>query len=282
MILVQKMAASLLVLVLPFFNNTQASPSEALRESSGEASVTKFINQEQTFLENYYGGVFHEMGITLRPGSFHRTDNKPTAKSARRCKSIVYKTLLELPEAHRDQLRELTLFYTNDGRRGLGGNSAIVLRCLNVTDEELSSVLTHEIGHLVDGSLLTGGNGTDHSGFFDFGMEVPTDDLSVLFYQLSWKNELAVKSDATELDFVSGYAMTDPFEDFAETYAYYRLHGAAFRELFESSVVLREKYEFMKRYVFEDEEFGTSNTTTVAVTGLTARPYDVTVLPFSE
>lgn len=266
MIIVQKMAASLLVFALPFFNNAQA-PTEEFRESA---------------IENYYAGAFTIMGITLRPGTTHREDSTYTVKTARRCKSIVYKTLLTLPKGHREQLKELTLFYTPDGRRGLGGNSAVILRCRNVTDEELASVLVHEIGHLVDSGFFTGNKTESGSGFFDFGVEVPIDDKSLPFYQLSWENEHTLKEDSTELDFVSGYATTDPFEDFAETYAYYRLHGAEFRALVESSVILREKYEFMKRYVFEGQEFGAKTKTTVVVSDLTTRPYDVTVLPFSN
>ena len=221
------------------------------------------------------------LGINLRPGTEHRSDSKPTAQSSTWCKSLVYKTLMALPTNHINQLKELTLFYTNDGRRGLGGNGEIILRCKNVSESELVSVLVHEVGHLVDSGYLVGYSPQDEtsfSGFYDFGDPVGDSDASAKFYKISWTNEKEMRSNALNVDFVSLYGKTDPFEDFAETYTYYRLHGAEFRKLMSTSDYLQQKYNFMKYKVFDGEEYGESENP--GKINIWIRNYDVTVLPF--
>lgn len=231
-------------------------------------------------LNEYYAEQLETSGIRLVPGTDHRKDSKPTITSSKKCKANVYRTLSKLPESHSSQVESLTLFYTKDGRRGLAGGGNIVLRCLNVADSELASVLTHEIGHLVDANLLAGDDTSQKTGFYDFDEPVLADDPSLAFYKISWTSEADKKGAATEYDFVSLYAMTDPFEDFAETYTYYRLHGPEFLALTKTSPALKNKYEFMRDYVFGEQEFdvGAEN---VASLKVWTRNYDTTVLPFS-
>lgn len=250
--------------------SVQRAASEGVQQSKALKKSAKVTNQ-------YYANRLDKLGISLHPGTEHRKDSKPTLASSRKCKSLVYQTLMKLPAEQRNQLSDLTLFYTDDGRRGLGGDGSIVLRCLNVTNAELVSVFTHEMGHIADGSYLKGSADGSKSGFYDFDEPVKTDDPSSKFYQISWNSESEMKDDAVDLDFVSLYAMSDPFEDFAETYAYFRLHGPEFRKLLDSSSMLREKYEFMKNEVFGGEEFGGIEKNL----NIWARGYDVTVLPFS-
>lgn len=255
-------------------NLSEKSHASFLRESSAkqETSIKKSAKEAN------YATKLEDLGIELKSGKTHRKDSKPTLKTATHCKSLVYQTLEKLPESHKNQLSDLTLFYTKDGRRGLGGGSSIILRCLNVADSELISVLLHEMGHLVDGGLLFGTDTTKESGFFDFEDPVLTDDPSLKFYKTSWTSEKKKKSGITRLDFVSLYAMTDPFEDFAETYMYYRVHGAEFKKLAQSNDALKEKYDFMKN-LFDGEQFGESNKEVKI--NLRTRHYDATVLPFS-
>lgn len=252
------------------------SASLRLRPAS-KSAATNLKNQK--YIETYYTNKLQELGIDLRPGALHRSDSKPTLESSKRCKSIVYKTLLELPYSHRNQLANLTLFYTADGRRGLGGGNSIILRCNSVMDEELSSVLVHEIGHLVDDTFLFGTSGIG-SGFYDFETPIYTDDPSLYFYKISWSSEKIQRQNSTSLDFVSLYAATDPFEDFAETYTYFRFHGPEFRHLVKFNSALRQKYDFMKNYVFYGQEFG--NVNNQIDMNVWTRNYDVTVLPITS
>lgn len=255
------------------------STFDGLREASKKSSTSKTLRKSPKLLENYYSKKLDELGVKLHPGTEHRPDSKPTIQSSQRCKSIVYRTLSKLPKSHSNQLAELTLYYTKDGRRGYGGGGSVVLRCLNVTDAELVSVLVHEIGHLVDGSFLFGNDIENSSGFYDFEVPVAVDDPSLNFYRISWTSEKMRKEQSTMLDFVSEYALTDPFEDFAETYTYYRLHGPEFRKLMEFNEALQKKYAFMKKYVFDGKEFDVgANESKI---DLWNRNYDVTVLPYS-
>lgn len=248
------------------------------RESSDQSATTD-IKKSPKLLEKYYASQLETLGIQLRPGIFHRSDSRPTASTSSKCRATVYRTLSSLPEEHREQVKKLTLYYTKDGRRGLaGGNGSVILRCLNVTEAELASVLTHEVGHTVDATLLTGADKERPSGFYDFDKPVLDDDKSATFYRISWLSETLKKPSTIGLDFVSTYAATDPFEDFAETYAYYRLHGIEFRKLMESSESLKLKYQFMRDNVFNGEEFDVGNANAEIVA--TYRNYDVTVLPF--
>lgn len=196
------------------------------------------------------------LSIKLHPGSEYRKDSKPTTSTLAHCKSIVYQTLESVPENHSKLVKDLTLYFTQDGRRGLGAKDTVILRCLNVSDGELSAVLVHELGHLVDTGLLQGTESDFETEFLDYEKSVFEDDPSVAFYRTSWQNSKDTYDDASPLDFVSGYAMNDPFEDFAETYAYYMLHGAEFRKLAEENGKLFEKYTYMKDVVFDQKEFG--------------------------
>lgn len=259
-------------------NNNALLVGGGFREAPQNKSALNKAKSSPKLLENYFAEKLDDLDIQLHPGTEHRPDSKPTTITSRRCKSIVYRTLEKLPPAHQNQLSDLTLFYTKDGRRGFGGSGSIILRCLNVEDNELVAVLTHEIGHLVDGNLLFGTDTKDVSGFYDFEIPVTIDDPSLNFYRISWTSEKTRKQDTTYLDFVSQYATSDPFEDFAETYAYYRLHGLEFRKLMELNDALQQKYSFMKKYVFDEKEFDIGDDESKL--DLWTRNYDVTVLPF--
>ncbi len=102
-------------------------------------------------------------------------------------------------------------------------------------------------------------------------------DPSLDFYRISWSNEKTRGKEAVNFDFVSGYAMTDPFEDFAESYVYYVLHNADFKAKAQTSDALYQKYVFMKNTVFKGYEFATGE---YKPEELNRRPWDITVLSY--
>ena len=251
-----------------------------LRQTAQSSITEPQVEDTQSTIQNletYYEKRFSSIGVNLLPGTEHREDSSPTPESMRVCNDIIYSAMAALPAEHTEKLRDLTLFYTEDGRRGLGGNGEIIVRCDNVDNYELAAVFVHEMGHITDGSYLKGTKNGEFSGFYDFEVPVTKDDASSLFYKISWKSETEKRSNSKELDFVSQYAATDPFEDFAETYTFYRLHGAEFRKLAKSNYLLDRKYRFMKKYVFANAEFGLTDTAQVSVG---QRNYDSTVIPF--
>ena len=226
--------------------------------------------------EARYAEWLREMGISLHPGTVYPPESINSASSLKHCESLVYRTLKSLPQDNVSGLKNLTFSFNRDGRRGLGGGGTIILRCQGMEEKELVAVFVHEMGHVTDTGVMNGSPASGNSAFVDGNKPVYNDDPSVEFYSIDFNSNSEIKSEASELDFVSGYAMTDPFEDFAESYAYYVLHGDEFRELIKSNVALRKKYDYLKTQVFNGKEYfngaGKVNTN--------VRQYDVTVLPY--
>ena len=186
-------------------------------------------------------------------------------------------TMLEnMPEAHAQSVKNIILDYNPEAHRGLGGNSIIILRAVDMGTEEMIGVLIHELGHNVDYAYLSAENSQRASAFLDGKTPVYESDPSLDFYRISWLSTEKRKSAASNMDFVSGYAMTDPFEDFAETYVYYVLHNKDFKKLATTSEVLMAKYRFMKHRVFGGIEFDTGD----GLVKENQRPWDITVLSY--
>jgi hypothetical protein len=220
-----------------------------------------------------------DLGITLHPGKEYLKTSSDNPAGTKKCAALVYKTLKAMPEETTGQLKNLTLYFTPDGRRGLGGGSTIILRCQNISDGELASVLVHELGHIQDTGVMKGNYWVKESEFKDGKSSIYQDDPSLGFYRLSFSNETTLKKSATEDDFVSGYAMTDPFEDFAETYNFYVLHGENFRTIMKDNNILRKKYIFMRDTVFHGQEFSNDSGTDFSL--FTGRNYDSTVIGYN-
>ncbi len=186
----------------------------------------------------------------------------------------VFKTL---PTEHTATLETLMLDFSPDAYRGLGGKTLIIIRAANIDPAESIAVLIHEIGHTVDLGHLKHINTRQKSAFTDNSTPIYIGDPSLDFYKISWRNDKIRKSSASNLDFVSGYALTDPFEDFAESYVYYVLHNKDFKSKAKTSAVLYQKYQFMKNKVFNGKEFDTGK---VLYKGLNNRPWDITLMEY--
>lgn len=226
--------------------------------------------------ETVYAEELDSLGITLHPGNTFKPESNGSPRSLNHCKSLVYRTLKSLPSEPVNHLKNLTLYFSDTGRRGLGGGDTVILRCQNVTDEELVGVLVHEMGHIHDTGVMSGSFWAAKSEFMDGSKPVYEDDPSLGFYRLSWQNEKKMNLTAKKEDFVSGYAMTDSFEDFSESYAYYILHGKEFRQLAQENAVLKKKYDFLKDIVFDGKEYDNGE----ELEDVNERHYDVTVLPY--
>lgn len=234
-------------------------------------------NLKGYFSEESNSKNLEELGIQLHPGSKVQSNSKISSRSLNHCKTLIYRTLKSLPVAHVKNLQQLTLDFSQEGRRGLGGGFQIKLKC-NLPDRELVGVLVHEIGHVVDTGMLQGDQNVQKSEFKDGNSPIYKNDPSVNFYRISYLNETIIKKERIEADFVSGYAMTDIFEDFAETYAYYILHGRQFRELAKHNKVLYKKYSYFKNKIFQGKEY--SNGDEENKIDIWKRHYDVTILPY--
>jgi hypothetical protein len=267
---------SLLIGLQTLFGANSANLSLDNRPVAGEGSPT-----ETSIIESKSGDFtakLQEMGITLHPGTDFTADSLETPISLNHCASLVYKTFQLIPADTINKVKNLTLYFNSNGRRGLGGGSTIILRCQNVTDSELVSVLIHELGHIKDTGVMQGDFWAGESEFHDGKNKIYNNDQSLEFYRISFENEKLIKKEHTDLDFVSGYAKTDPFEDFAETYNYYLLHGDNFRKLIKNNQVLEKKYLFMKEKIFDGKEFDFKSQSDLSL--LSSRKYDSTLIGY--
>ncbi|MFH1546545.1 MAG: hypothetical protein ABIE14_04160 [Patescibacteria group bacterium] len=204
--------------------------------------------------------------------SSHELENK----EVQNCKALLEQTLATIPEDLTASLDSMKLFFSKKSPRGLSNSHLVEIRCGNLEENEIISVFVHELGHITDLGGLKGASFAP-SGFADGSLKIPADDPSVRFYQLSWKDEQTQKFMAKREDFVSGYAMSDPFEDFAESFNFYILHGEDFRAIKEESNILAQKYDFMRDEVFGGVEFESERSTKNG-----KRVWDSTLLEFDR
>jgi hypothetical protein len=131
-------------------------------------------------------------------------------------------------------------------------------------DFEFIKLLVHEISHYVD--------------IFYLRSTETTRDPSALFYAISWKDKTTKKSTQTLANFISGYAATNQYEDFAESLTFYIFHNEEFADRAIKNDALREKYLFISRYVFADDTYiGTDFT----IGKMPSYLWDTTKLPIS-
>jgi hypothetical protein len=138
--------------------------------------------------------------------------------------------------------------YDKQPERGLSGKHTIILTGL-VPDDEFRALAFHELGHAIDLGCNEGTAASGASAFKDGKEVIFADDPSAGFYEISWAHESVQKKGATASDFVSGYARSDCFEDFAETFAYFMLHNENFTLRAQTNKALAAKLQWMETNV---------------------------------
>ncbi len=149
-----------------------------------------------------------------------------------------------------NKLREITIeFYQElvDVRWKMKDQKILLFWPENMWETETMTVFVHELWHYIDLYFFSKKNLTDQS---------------VKFYDISWNWIKNIKHGQQNNDFVSGYAMTNRYEDFAESFTYYVLHNKDFLEKTEKSTILKEKYKFFKENLFTKKEFIETNFST--------------------
>lgn len=102
--------------------------------------------------------------------------------------------------------------------------------------EEIVNVFVHEYGHFFDLILLSPKYRQD-------------------FYNISWEDTKVLKAWIKNTSFVSWYAMTNRYEDFAESFLYFVMHNKSFKKKAWKDILLQKKYDFFRKYVFKNGEF---------------------------
>jgi hypothetical protein len=182
--------------------------------------------------------------------------------------------LRALPSGCRDHLRNFYVQYTGAKNRGLGGKTTVIIAG-NVSDEEFAGLLTHECGHVIHSNWT--GSAKTETAFRD-GKDIFRSDSPVVdFFSISWTAADILQEGSRKADFVSGYAQSDAFEDFAETFAMYILHRDAFEERAKTNAAIAAKLNWMKTNLPTNADLlGTSR-----YTWDKSVPWDVTRLPYT-
>jgi hypothetical protein len=192
-------------------------------------------------------------------------------------KFIADEVLRLLPTSCQPQLKDFYVRYDKPERRGLAGKDSVIIDG-TLSDDEFRAVLVHEaLGHVFDLGCLKGNPRSGASAFRDGKEIIFNSDPSTEFYGISWQTSHMQKPGATEQDFVSGYARSDPFEDLAESAAYFILHRHSFEERAQTNAALLAKLRWFETFLpqstplaLENESQWNSNV-----------PWDVTKLPYT-
>lgn len=128
--------------------------------------------------------------------------------------------------------------------RGQVTGNKLILSTAIPNDSEQLKVFVHELGHIIDIFYLK-------KGLFS--------DPSDTFYTISWESFNTKKKGQKITNFVSGYALSNKYEDFAESFAFYVFHNEDFALRAKKDPILQRKYNFFGSYIFEKDSFiGTS------------------------
>lgn len=170
-------------------------------------------------------------------------------------KFIADEAVKQIPKKCQGTLKHFHVRYDNPNHRGLGGKSTMILTG-HAPDPEYRALFFHEYGHVLDLGCLVGSIRSGETRFLDGNEMMYQDDPSVSFYQISWSDAKTMKPGQTRQDFVSGYAMSDVYEDFAESFTYYALHRETFRQRAAQNSTLATKYRWFQTYLPEFDAVG--------------------------
>lgn len=148
--------------------------------------------------------------------------------------------------------------------RGRMKDARVVLSPYIALDTEFIKLFAHELAHYIDIYVFIPG----------WGMSDASED----FYHISWQSSTTKHSGQSVHDFVSGYAATNQYEDFAESFVFYVFHNATFADRALKNESLRQKYLFFANSVFPGKSFQGSD---FSIGRVPAYSWDTTKIPFS-
>jgi hypothetical protein len=120
--------------------------------------------------------------------------------------------------------------------RGRMRDAQISLSPYVTRDSEFTKLFVHELAHYIDIYTLVIGKASG--------------DISENFYHISWQKPTVKRASEGTMDFVSGYAASNQYEDFAESMVFYIFHNATFADRALRSESLRQKYLFFANSLF--------------------------------
>jgi len=197
-----------------------------------ESRINKLVYEE--FQHKYEEGEKDKVVLRFIPSSLEETirySYLPLAEIFLYKKNILSRI---------DELE--VLLYSNklDTRGRMKSGRIHLYGITQMSDDEFLSVLIHEFAHYYDIYSLV------WNVFWDKSNE---------FYKISWESVNTLIAESKQEDFVSGYAITNQYEDFAESYVYYILHNKDFYNKSLQNQALARKYSFFRSYVFSQDQF---------------------------
>lgn len=191
-----------------------------------------------------------------------------------RHQELANNVLRALPPHCRTFLKNFYVQYVDVKQRGLGGKTTIIIDG-TAPDSEFAGLLIHECGHVTHANLQ--GSSTSGESAFRDGKDIFYNDSPVAaFFAISWSTESVLQKGTKKTDFVSGYAQSDAFEDFAETFAMYILHRPVLKERAKTNKIIAAKLSWMETYLPLNENVLGESTYKWNKTV----PWDITKLPF--
>lgn len=268
--------------VLAFSHDPVALLDDAINEIYvQEHAAALTLDENETYKKKFQDLCFVNLSSCMKmhfDGEFTYKDRYIYLASFVKIIGFIDAKSINLQRTLSQSLEEVNVTKDEWKRRGHSTHNNITINVWWISSYiEFFEVLTHEIGHVVDLWILEWEATEKDANFTEFGKIVfATDDPSVSFYWLSFSSESVRTSTAKRQDFVSGYGMTDPFEDFSECFNAYLNHNAYFKYLAKNNPILRKKYNFIANYF--DWEFLNANSSDVSMVkkSLTRRPFDTT------
>jgi len=120
--------------------------------------------------------------------------------------------------------------------------------------DEFWQVLTHELWHTIDFTVLKWYARTKDAAYTEFGkIRRPIDDPSIDYYSISWLDESTRRWDASFRDFASGYGMRWMYEDLAEFNNLRINHHSYLRSLARTNPTIQRKYDFFAKEIYDGQ-----------------------------
>jgi hypothetical protein len=149
--------------------------------------------------------------------------------------------------------------------RGKMQGHTITLSASVQRESEFVKLLTHEVAHYID----------------IFRLRAPSSsgtDPSTYFYTISWRDKSTKRAWESLSNFISWYAASNQYEDFAESFTFYVFHNDVFYDRAMKNDALRRKYLFFSEYLFRNGEF---QDTDFGMEKVPSYLWDTTKLPIS-
>lgn len=236
--------------------NTYIEPNIINEELTSWTGIIKDDNNRDNINNNFIDDIEKKVSFLYFPSNF----NLEILNHTNAFKSFLFSFIIK------DKIDFLKVEMHQDKpwiRWNMKDHSIKLFWVNQMSEIESTAVWIHEFWHFID--------------LYFFKKQVFT-DISNYFYNISWYSDKVIKPGQTWYDFVSWYAMTNEYEDFAESFAYFVLHNNDFKEKSIKSKSLKKKYDFFSHFLFRKQEFEKTNFSWEKI-----KPYyrDITKINFS-